>query len=112
MSTLEHSQRDVGDHHIAPSPFTPPVYTNEKHGATLSTNDTKNASPSEKDLGLESTHSAMEPDSEEQVSRSRRIFNKYKIFVHFAIWLVMTGYVSYFALNISFTDPRFRCLTI
>jgi hypothetical protein len=93
MSTPQHNQGEIGEHHITPSPATPPMYTTEKNSATLSTNDKKDASSSEKDLGLETTNSGMESDSEEKVSRSRRLFNKYKIFVHLAIWLVMTGYV-------------------
>jgi hypothetical protein len=92
MSTTQYNQGEIGDHHITPSPATPPMYTTEKNSATLSMNDKKDSSSSEKDLGLETTNSAMASDSEENVSRSRRLFNKYKIFVHLAIWLVMTGY--------------------
>jgi len=104
MSTTEHNQKEIGDHHITPSPSTPPTYNSEKNSATLSMNDKKDASSSEKDLGFETTNYAMETDSEENVSRSRRLFNKYKIFVHLAIWLVMTGYASCFAFNIAFAD--------
>ena len=93
MSTTEHNQGVVSDHHITPSPATPPMYTNEKSDPELSDNDKKNAASSEKNLGLESENSVRESDPEEEVSRGRSLYNKYKIFVHLAIWLVMTGYV-------------------
>ena len=46
----------------------------------------------EKEIGLEPTHSSVEGDSEEVVSRERRLFEKYKIYIHLLIWLVMTGW--------------------
>lgn len=45
----------------------------------------------EKEISLQTTHSSMEGSSDEIVSRERRIFEKYKVFVHLFIWLVMTG---------------------
>lgn len=45
----------------------------------------------EKEISLETLHSSMQDDSEEVASRERRVFEKYKIFIHLFIWLVMTG---------------------
>jgi hypothetical protein len=45
----------------------------------------------EKEIGLEPTHSSVGGDSDEVVSRERRFFDKYKIYLHLVIWLVMTG---------------------
>lgn len=70
------------------------MYTNEKASPEHSINDKKNAGSSEKDLGLDSENSVVESESAGKVSRGRSLLNKYKIFLHLAIWLVMTGYVS------------------
>ncbi|TVY37900.1 Solute carrier family 28 member [Lachnellula subtilissima] len=69
-----------------------PMYTSEKASPEQSDNDKKNAGSSEKDLGLDSENSVVESESEGEVSRGRSLLNKYKIFLHLAIWLVMTGW--------------------
>ncbi|TVY90516.1 Solute carrier family 28 member [Lachnellula willkommii] len=69
-----------------------PMYTNEKASPEHSVNDNKNAGSSEKELGLDSENSVVESESEGEVSRGRSLLNKYKIFLHLAIWLVMTGW--------------------
>ena len=45
----------------------------------------------EKEIGLEPTPSSIEGGSDEVVSRERRFLEKYKIYLHLFIWLVMTG---------------------
>ncbi|TVY30096.1 Solute carrier family 28 member 3 [Lachnellula hyalina] len=69
-----------------------PMYTSEKASPEESDNDKKNAGSSEKDLGLDSETSVVESEPEGEVSRGRSLLNKYKIFLHLAIWLVMTGW--------------------
>ena len=78
-----------------------PMYTSEKASPEESDNDKKNAGSSEKDLGLDSETSVVESEPEGEVSRGRSLLNKYKIFLHLAIWLVMTGYVSLIVARIS-----------
>lgn len=106
MSTAEHNQV-VGEHHITPA--TPPMYPHEKGSPELSVNDKKDASSSERDLGLENTNSAVESEPQEEVSTLRRLYNKYSIFVHLFIWLVFTGYVLLSpSPNSAFQKEQFR----
>jgi hypothetical protein len=54
----------------------------------------------EKDLGLEGGNYSMEgEESEKQVSPMRRFVQKYLIFIHAFIWMVMTGYVPHSLLR-------------
>ncbi|KAF4631593.1 hypothetical protein G7Y89_g6530 [Cudoniella acicularis] len=81
----------VSGHTITTSPTNLPIYTDEKSSPALSV-DAKDMNPNEKDLGLEATNSSQEGDSQNEVSRSRHFWIKYRIFFHLAIWLVMTGW--------------------
>lgn len=45
----------------------------------------------EKEIDLEPTPSSIEGGPDEVVSRERRFLEKYKIYLHLFIWLVMTG---------------------
>jgi hypothetical protein len=97
MSTSHSSE----PHGITPSPVAPPNYADEKGNPDYSVdvNDVKDNSSSErdveaekvKDLGLKSTMSADGEEESKETSTIGRFYRKYKIFVHLAIWLVVTG---------------------
>lgn len=94
-STVEESK-----HGITPSPSALPTYADEKGSPRYSV-DVKDASSSDekdikeggRDLGLKTTISS---EDEEEPKRNqsllKRFYAKYSIFVHLAIWLVMTGW--------------------
>ncbi|EPE32437.1 putative H+/nucleoside cotransporter [Glarea lozoyensis ATCC 20868] len=98
MSTTQQTSA----HGIEPSPVAPPpTYVDQKGNSDYSVDvkDVKDTSSSDRgdeekvnDMGMKSSISADGEAEEEKTSKFGRFYRKYRIFVHLAIWLVITGW--------------------
>jgi hypothetical protein len=69
-----------------------PAYADGR-GRTVDVKDASSDEEKVKELGSSSSMSANEVEEEKEPSLLRRLYRKYRIFVHLAIWMVITGYV-------------------
>lgn len=88
-------------HGITPSPPGPPTYVNEKaspeysvDAKDASSTDEKDIKEGDRDLGFKTTSSSEQDEEESKKERGflSRFYAKHSIFVHLAIWMVMTGW--------------------
>jgi CNT family concentrative nucleoside transporter len=99
----------VSDNHIPQSPADSSNNSFNKHekinpvpsfDETMHKDGDADVKYNEKDLGVEGGNYSMEgEESEKQVSPMRRFMQKYLIFIHAFIWMVMTGYVPHSLLR-------------
>lgn len=94
----QHESDSANDHTIipAPAPETLPTYVNEKDSSAISFNGNGKVDidSEDRELGNDARASSEEGEERERAGTMRRLYNKYRIFVHLFFGLVMTGFVA------------------